>query len=442
MLSRFNFVLVLMLCTAVSGFGRTFNKDNITVDHLENGLKILLYEDHTIPNIAYYTFFHVGSRNERPGLTGSSHFIEHMMFNGTAKVGPGELDRQMEFQGGANNAYTGEDLTAYTDWFPSAALENMMIIESDRMQGLTFVPEVLESERGVVASERRLSVDNNNESLLMETTRATSILAHPYHWDVIGWMSDIQNWRREEVMSYYHTFYAPNNAVLVIVGDFDSAKTLGLINKYYGPIPASPPPPPVTTTEPEQLGPRRVVVQKPAQSPSFLMVYHAPACLHEDYPAMRILDIALLQGESSRLYRKLVSETQLAISVHGGIDLSIDPMLFSFMVRPRQNADLDRIEKVIEEELTKVIHEGITASELQKALNILRTEFYEPLETISGKANSLGNAEIFYGGYENLFTWIGRFEKAPLDDVQKVAGKYFDARLKTVGVLLPEGGAE
>lgn len=435
-------VLLTLFLSGAMCCGAAFIKENIKEHRLDNGLKILLFEDHSIPNIAYYTFFRVGSRNERPGLTGATHFIEHMMFNGTAKAGPGELDRQMEFQGGANNAYTGEDLTAYTDWFPSAALEDMMILEADRMQGLAFDPKVFESERGVVASERRLSVDNNNESLLDETTRAAAILAHPYHWGVIGWMSDILNWRRDEVMAYYRSFYAPNNAVLVVVGDFNAEKTLGLIKKYYGPIPASPPPPSVITTEPEQLGPRRVVLQKPAQSPSFLMVYHAPACMHEDYPAMRILDIALLRGESSRLYRRLVSETQLAISVSGGIDTSIDPLLFYFRVEPRQNASLDRIEKAIEEELDSIVRQGISAAELQKAMNSLRTQFYAPLEKIAGKANSLGIAEIYYGGYENLFTWIKRFESATLESIPKIAGKYFLAKQKTVGVLLPEGGAQ
>ncbi len=430
-------LLIHGLCHAAS-----FTKEHITVHCLQNGLKILLYEDHSIPNIAYYTFFRVGSRNERPGLTGVSHFIEHMMFNGTANVGPGELDKRMEFRGGSNNAYTSEDFTAYTDWFPAAALEEMMAIEADRMQGLLFDPEVFESERGVVASERRLSVDNNNERLLEETTRATAILAHPYHWSVIGWMSDIQNWQRDQVMAYYRTYYAPNNAILVIVGDFDSRATLALIEKYYGAIPAGPTPPAVTTVEPEQIGPRRVTLIKPAQTPSFMMVYPSPACLHEDYPAVAILEKILMQGESSRLYRRLVSEEQLAISVSGGIDTTIDPFLFSFYVRPRQGADLNRIEAVIEEELNKIAKEGVTAKELQKALNILRTQFYQPLQTIAGKANLLGTAEMLYGGYEQLFTWMKRFEPITVTIVQQVAGKYFDSKKKTVGVLLPEGGAQ
>ena len=170
-------------------YGCFFTKENVRVHKLSNGLVLLMTSDQNIPNIAYYTFFRVGSRNERPGLTGVSHFIEHMMFNGSTQVKPGELDQIMEFHGGSNNAYTSDDITAYTDWFPAMALEKMVALEADRMQGCLFDTEVLESERGVVSSERRLSVENSNEGLLMESVRATAIMAHPYHWDVIGWIS-------------------------------------------------------------------------------------------------------------------------------------------------------------------------------------------------------------------------------------------------------------
>lgn len=293
------FSVIILSCAPL--LTAAFRKEDIKVYRLDNGLKILLLEDHNIPNVALYTFFHVGSRNERPGITGVSHFIEHMMFNGTKKFGPGEFDRKMEFSGGSNNAFTGDDMTAYTDWFPAAALEPMIEMEADRMQGLIFDPKVLESERGVVASERRMSVENNNDALLSENVRATAIMAHPYHWDVIGWMSDIQNWKRDDIISYYRTYYSPNNAVLIVVGDFDSAKALALIRKYYSGIPAGPPPPAVTTVEPPQMGPKSVLIRKEAQAPSFEMVFHAPNCTSLDYYPLSILDLVLLNGKSSRL---------------------------------------------------------------------------------------------------------------------------------------------
>jgi zinc protease len=433
--------LLVVLAFALS-LSASFRKEDVKVQQLENGLKVLLVEDHNIPNIALYTFFRVGSRNERPGLTGVSHFIEHMMFNGTPKVGPGEFDRRMEFRGGRNNAYTADDMTAYTDWFPAAALEAMIEMEADRMQGLAFVPEVLESERGVVASERRMGVENNNDSILNENVRATAIMAHPYHWDVIGWMSDILSWRRDEVMSYYRTYYAPNNAILVVVGDFEPAKTLTLIQKYYGPIKASPPPPPVSTVEPPQMGPKTVHIRKEAQAPSFMVVWHAPNAKDVDFLPLSILAKPLLEGQSSRLYRRLVREEQLAIYVGGGAQETIDPFLFTINVKPRPGADLDKIDRVIDEELTKVKNEGITPKEFEKAQNIIRNDFYMSLQTISGKANQLGSSELLYGDFSKLFTIMDDYAAVKIERVQEVAKKYFTENNKTIGMLIPEGGAK
>ncbi len=441
MLKRIWLILGLtLLC--LPPLAASFRKEDVKVHRLENGLKILLLEDHDIPNIALYTFYRVGSRNERPGLTGISHYIEHMMFNGTEKFGPGEFDRKMEFAGGSNNAFTGNDMTGYTDWFPVSALELMIEMEADRMQGLIFDPKVFESERGVIASERRMGVENNNDSILYENVGATAIMAHPYHWGVIGWMSDILNWRRDEVMVYYRTYYSPNNAVLILVGDFESSKALDLLRKSFLRIPAGTSPPPVTTAEPPQMGPKNVLVRKEAQIPSFLMAYHAPNCSSADFYAMSILDLVLLNGESSRLHRRLVREEQLAIQVRGGISETIDPYLFTVSVKPRVGADLQKMETVIEEELAKVVQTGITEKEFQKAKNMIRSQFYSGLQTISGKARQLGAAEILYGNYENLFTQMDRYAAVPIGQVKDVAGKYFTENNKTVGRLIPQGGAQ
>jgi zinc protease len=389
-----------------------------------------------------YTFFRVGSRNERPGLTGVSHFIEHMMFNGTPKIGPGQFDRRMEFAGGANNAFTGDDMTGYTDWFPAAALESMMIMEADRMQGLLLDPEVLESERQVIASERRMSVENSNDSILSENVRATAIMAHPYHWDVIGWMSDILSWRRDEIMAYYRTYYAPNNAVLLGAGVLPPPKALELIKKYYGSIPKGTPPPAVSTVEPPQIGTKRVVLRKAAQVPSFEMVWHGPAVNDPDYFPLAVLEKALLSGQSSRLYKRLVREEQLAVNVRGGVSETIDPQLFTITARPGPGVDLDRLEAVIEEELAKVKAEGLTEAEIQKALNMTRSDFYFGLQSISGKASALGQAEILYGGFEKAFDRVEAFAAVKKDQIILAAKKYFTDANKTVGRLIPEGGAK
>ena len=364
------------------------------------------------------------------------------MFNGSAAFGPGEFDRIMEFHGGANNAYTSDDLTAYTDWFPKAALEKMMQMESDRMRGLLFDPSVLESERGVIASERRLGVENDNDSLLDETVRATAIMAHPYHWGVIGWMSDILGWKRDEIHAYFRTFYAPNNAVLIVAGDFETAAIMELIKKHYGDIPRSTPPPAVATIEPPQIGTRRVQLRKAAQIPSFLAVYHVPAVSDPDFPALSLLETILLRGESSRLYRRLVSETQLAIGVSGGVSQTIDPFLFYIQAKPRPGSDLELLEKTIDEEIGKVQQGGVTALEMEKAVNAARTQFYAPLQTIAGKANMLGQAELVYGGFENLFTLVDRFAAVTPAQVQEACRKYLNSDNKTVGTLVPDGGVQ
>ena len=438
---RFLVPAVAALAMALS-LSASFRKEDVKVHTLDNGLKVLLVEDHNVPSVSLYTFFRVGSRNERPGLTGVSHFIEHMMFNGTPKVGPGEFDRRMEFAGGSNNAYTGDDLTAYTDWFPPAALEAMIEMEADRMQGLSFVPEVFESERGVIASERRLGVDNDNDAILAENVRATAIMAHPYHWDVIGWMSDILSWRRDEVAAYYRTYYAPNNAVLVVAGDIDPVRTMELVRRHYGPIKASPPPPPVSTVEPPQMGTKTVVIRKEAQAPSYLAVWHGPAYKDPDFFPLSVLAKPLLEGESSRLYRRLVRDEELAIDVGGGINETIDPQLFQIFVKPRPGADLERIDKVVEEELAKVREDGITARELEKALNIVRNDFYRGLQTVAGKANQLGQSELVAGDYARLFTVMDDCAAVGTDRVREAARKVFTADNKTVGMLIPEGGAK
>jgi zinc protease len=214
---------------------------------LKNGMKILVGTDHSIPNVALYTFYKVGSRNERPGTTGLSHFFEHMMFNGAKKYGPGELDKAMESNGGSNNAYTTRNVTVYQDWFPRTALELIFDIESDRIRDLSFDSKKIESERGVVASERRSSVDGQNEGVLDEQLWATAFIAHPYQWPVVGWMSDIEQWTMKDLKHHFEMGYSPSNATMVIVGDVTPEEVFALAEKYLEPIPAHAPPPPVTT---------------------------------------------------------------------------------------------------------------------------------------------------------------------------------------------------
>ena len=244
---------------------------------LPNGLTLLVEEDASIPNLAFYTFYRVGSRNEHDGITGLSHFFEHMMFNGALKYGKGEFDSALDNAGGNNNAYTSTDDTVYQDWTPASALELVFDLEADRIQNLAFLPDVVNSERQVVYSERRLSVDNSNPGRLDEALNAAAFESSPYHWPVVGWPSDIESWTIEDLKTYHAMAYSPTNATVVVVGKVKAEEVFALADKYFGPIPAHAPPPPVRTKEMPQTGERRVVVRKFAQLPLLLIGYHAVA---------------------------------------------------------------------------------------------------------------------------------------------------------------------
>ena len=407
---------------------------------LKNGLKILVQEDHGIPNVAFYTFYRIGSRNERPGTTGISHFFEHMMFNGAKKYGPGEFDRVMEAFGGHNNAYTSQNVTVYQDWFPSGSvnLEKIFDMEADRILNLSFDPKMIESERGVVASERRTSVDNSNQGILREQLYASAFTAHPYMWPVVGWMSDIQGWKMEDLQTHFRMGYAPNNATVVVVGDVTAAEVFRLAEKYIEPIAAREPPPKLVTVEPEQKGERRIIVRKPAQLPMLMAAFHIPASNHADYYALEVLDNLLTSGQSSRLYRRLVDQDQLAISVRGGRNLEFDPGLFSFTVQPRAGVETAACEKALYEELQRLAMEPVTTAELAKVKNILLADFYRNMKTINGRGNTLGTYEVFFGDYTKLFKVEEEVGKITAADVQRVAAQYFQADNRTVATLVPE----
>ncbi len=409
---------------------------------LANGMKILIQEDHNIPNAALYFFFKVGSRNERPGITGISHFFEHMMFNGAKKYGPNQFDIEMEKNGGNNNAYTTEDDTVYTDWFPSSALEKMLDMESDRIRDLSFDPKIIESERGVVYSERRTSVDNSNFGVLFEQLRAAAFQAHPYHWPVIGWPSDIEAWTMDDLKSHFRMGYAPNNCVMVLVGDVSSAQALALAKKYLEPIPRQEPPPPLRTQEPEQLGERRITVSRPAQLPLEMVAYHVPETKNPDDSALDVLETALARGQSSRLYSRMVDKEQLVISVQSFRQSSFDPNLLIFSMQPRSGVEPARAEKVLFEELARLRDQPLSDQELRKAKNQLLAAHYRELKTIAGRANLLGSYELFYGDYRKLYSVEQSVEAVTSADVQRVARQYLTENNRTVATLIPAAKKE
>ncbi len=404
---------------------------------LANGMRVIVWSDHDIPNVALYNWVRVGSRNEAPGITGLAHFFEHMMFNGTAKRAPGDFDRQMEAQGGANNAFTSSDVTVYQDWFPRSALDLVFDLEADRLSNLAFDSKVIESERSVVFSERRLRVEDSNESFLAEQVQSTAFVAHPYQIPTIGWPSDIRAWRVEDLQQFFRTYYAPNNCTIVLVGDLTPQEGFALARKYFEPIPRQPAPPDVRTREPEQLGEKRVRIERKAQTPLLQYAYKAPDATDPRAPAIEMLLSVLTGGDASRLHRSLVEQRQVAISVGGYWDEGFDPSLLWFMLNLPEGGDVAAVEKLLDEELERVVRDGVTEVELQRAKNLAATGLWKSLATINGKARLLGEFEVMHGDYRKLFDAPARIDAVTRDEVRKVAGDLLQQKRRTVGVVQP-----
>ncbi len=414
----------------------------ITAYTMANGLRIVVWPDHDIPNIAMYNFVRAGGRNEYPGITGLSHFFEHMMFNGTSKLAPGEFDRIMEAAGGANNAYTSNDLTVYQNWFPRSALATVIELEADRLQNLAIDKDVVESERGVVFSERRLRVEDDNEGRLYEQVMATAFVAHPYQFPVIGWPSDIEGWTQKDLESYFRTYYAPNNCTMVFAGAVSPEEVFQLADKFLRPIPAQAPPPPVRTVEPEQAGERRLVVETETEAPLLHLAFHAGRAADPETRHMNLLLNILTTGTSSRLHRLLVEEEGLALSVGAMQMEGFDPGLVYFYLTLPPGGDVAAVEARMIEELTRIAVEGVTRAELAKAKNMLLADFWRTLATIDGKASALGNFAVFTGSYENLFSLPEEIRATTAEQLQAVASTVFSRSNMTIGVLRPPGDAK
>jgi zinc protease len=318
----------------------------------------------------------------------------------------------------------------------------MFDMESDRIRDLALDPKMVASERGVVYSERRTSVDNSNRGILEEQLQAAAFIAHPYHWPVVGWPSDIEAWTQQDLKDYFAIGYAPNNCTMVVVGDVTVARVMELARKYIEPIPRHEPPPPVRTKEPEQLGERRIVVRKAAQLPLQMIAYHVPEAKNPDSIALELVSTVLSTGQSSRLYKRMVDEEPLALSVNGRAGDALDPTIMIFTIQPRAGVDPARTEKVLYQELERLQTTEISARELQKAKNQLLTQHYNRLKTIAGRASLLGHYDVLFGDYNKTFTIDKDFEAVTAADIQRVAKKYFTEKNRTVATLIPGGAGK
>lgn len=407
-----------------------------------NGLRILLLRDPSAPVISYHTWFGVGSRHERPGKTGLAHLFEHLMFNETKNLPKGEFDRTLEAAGGEVNAATWIDWTFYYENVPSSELTLVARLEAERMRNLVLREPQVVSEKEVVANERRYRVEDDVEGSVNELLYKTAFTRHPYHWPTIGWMEDIQAFTTEDCEQFYATYYAPNNAVLVIAGDLDEEHALAALQAHYGDIPPSAIPEPVREPEPEQHEERVLEVEKPTPTEKLALGYKSPAFGEPDFATLTVLNELLFGGRSSRLHRALVLEHELASDVRGSVSPSKEPGLYEIWISLREGKRARDALDLVEAEIDKLKREEVPEAELQKAKNRLELGFLHGMETASGKAEQLGFYELVLGDAHRLFGQLDAYLAVTARDVRDVANRLLVPTRRTTVFVRPSGELE
>ena len=408
---------------------------DIKAFHLENGLEVLILEDRTVPLVTVQVWYRVGSRNERPGITGVSHFLEHMMFKGTPKYGPGLYSQLIQRYGGTQNAFTSHDMTAYYAVLPSARLELALDLEADRMTNLLLDPQEIKSEREVVKEERRLR-ENAPTGPMHEELSALAYKAHPYQWPIIGWMSDIEDITRDDLLAHYKTHYVPNNATVIIVGDVSAPQALDAVQRFFGPIAKGAPIRPVRPPEPPQIGERRAEIPRPTALAALAVAFHIPAFEHPDAFPLEVLSQILSQGQSSRLYREVVYHQQLAASISTNADLRVDPGLFTIVSMIQAGKDPAHVEEAIYKQLEAITDESIADGELQKAINQAQSEFVFRQDSIQQQAFTIGFFHVLQS-YKVINEYLERLRRVTKEDVARVARTYLTKINRTVVTIVP-----
>ncbi len=421
------------------------NKNGEVINYtLTNGLQVLLKPVHTAPVVSNWIWYRVGSRNELPGKTGISHWVEHMMFKGTPTFPKGSIMLEVNRNGGVLNGFTSHDYTAYFETLPADRLNLGLRIESDRMANSIIDPDEVTSERTVIISERE-GGENEPESMLYEEVMATTFRVHPYGHPVVGWKEDLRLITRDDLWQHYKMYYGPHNAVLVVVGDFDVDRTRGRIDELFSPIPAGPTPPPMQLQEPAQLGERRVILRRPGGAAYFQAFYHACAGTDADAFALTILE-AVLSGanfgggtsthRSARLYRALV-ETEIATSAAASFQPSIDPDPFHFYGTLRDGHSPAEFEAILNTEIERLRREPVSADELAKIRKQVQAQFAYSLERVSSQAQWLGLLEML-GDWRRFDNFVDNLAAVTAEDVQRVAEKYLRPENRTVGWFEPK----
>jgi zinc protease len=405
---------------------------------LANGLQIIILEDHSAPVFAYHTWFNVGSRNERDGITGIAHLFEHLMFKETKNQKEGSFDRILEEQGGRINAATYMDWTFYRESCPSAAFSLIPPLEADRLQNMILNDKQVNAEREVVANERRSRTDNNPSGKMYETLYMNAFTQHPYHWPVIGWMKDIQSISTKECIDFHSTYYAPNNATVIVVGDVKTDRVLKEIRQAYEHIPPSTIPEENIPKEAKQTKEKRAKIEQPIPGEKVLISFHIPDLLHKDYPILQVMSTLLFDGRSARLYRKLVTDLQIATEAGAWVNQTRDPGLFIIDISMRAKKKASEAEKIVYEEIEKLAEHMVSEDELTKAKNRLETSFWQNFRTADEKAQGLGFYETSAKDYRRLFDEVPSFLRVTPADIREVARQYFSADNRTVVVAKPK----
>ncbi len=410
---------------------------------LKNGLRVIVKEDRRAPTVVQMVWYRIGSMDEVDGASGVAHVLEHMMFKGTPSVGPGEFNKLVAAAGGRDNAFTSRDYTAYFQQVPKEKLAEMMRLEADRMRHLNVDPKEFAQEIKVVMEERRMRTDDNPQSKLFEQMNAVAFQAHPYRRPIIGWMNDLETMTAADAKAWYDTWYVPNNAFVVIVGDVDHKEVFALAEKYYGALEGRALPLRKAQVEPAQDGTRRVNVKAPAELPVLIMGYKAPVLRDIDKDsdpyALQMLATILDGHDAARFNKKLVREDKVALSVNIDYDATArGPGMIYLSGTPSEGRTVADLETALRAEIARIQKEGVSEPELKRArAQLVASEVYK-LDSMFGQAMEIGQIESAGLPYQKLDRMLEKLQKVSAAEVQAVAKKYFTDDTLTIGVLEPQ----
>jgi zinc protease len=433
-------VALAMLLTPAADAAVRPPKLDYSMTTLPNGMKVVLLEDHSTPIVHLQMWYHVGSKNEKPGRTGFAHLFEHMMFKGSKNVEPEGHPSYISSVGGQSNAFTNEDATVFWETVPAQYLPLVLWLEGDRLASLRIDERVFKTEREVVKEERRMRIENQPYGRLQEILADQAFTTHPYKHPVIGSMKDLEAASIDDVREFFQTYYVPGNATAVLVGDFDSKEALALVTQYLGRVPKSDKPVPRDIPkEPKQIQERRVTIREEWPLPAVVVAHHITYDGHPDSYPLHIASKILSDGQSSRIYRKLVYEKGLALAAFGGGNIIEDPNLFFAVAIVQPGKTAEETTTALIAELDRLRNEPVSAAELQQAKNQFARDYILGRESVQSKADQLGHAAVIHDDIKTADGEFDIFQGLTTEDVQRVARTYFTPESRIVLTILPKG---